>query len=77
MSHAQQVASIITFIPVLILIGVGLLVTLRSGNVRLGTVSGVRQLAGNATHTAILVAVSLGLMLFAQSFAGFNLTRLW
>jgi len=77
MSILQQLGQVWILLPVVLLIVAGLGITLGSGNVRLTTSQGVRQMAGNLSSTMLFLGFCvLGLMM-AQAAVGFNLRAGW
>jgi hypothetical protein len=59
-------------IPATIMLIAGFLLALRSVDVRVGSVRGVRQVASNLTYTVVMVALCVAVLLLLQGIVGYN-----
>ena len=77
MSVIETIAHAWILIPVALLFGVGLTLTLNSGTARLSAGTGTRQWVGNLTSTLGFVGVCLLVLLLAQGVVGYNMHARW
>ncbi len=69
----HKVGQYSVLIPATIMLIAGFLLALRSVDVRLGSVRGVRQVAVNLTWTVAMVALILAALMLLQGLVGYNL----
>lgn len=66
--------AVVLFVPALALLGLGMMVSLRSGVANLTTGTGLRQFLGNLSSTFLIIGAMLFALRVAQRLAGF---RIW
>lgn len=64
-------------LPAALMLVAGLIVALRSVDVRFSTGRGVRQLVSNLSYTAATVALCLAALMLVQGVVGYNLRSSW
>jgi hypothetical protein len=63
--------------PIVVLLGLGCFLALRSGVVSLGTGQGLRQLIGNLSQMIVQVAAYVIGLVLIQEMVGFHLGAMW
>jgi hypothetical protein len=63
--------------PIVLLLGLGFALTLRSGVVEVANGAGLRRLVGNLSHTVVMTLVCIVLLAIVQQLIGFKLWGLW
>ena len=77
MSVIETIAHAWILIPVALLFGVGLTLTLNSGTARVSAGTGTRQWVGNLTSTVGFLGLCLLGLLLVQSIVGYNFQARW
>jgi hypothetical protein len=73
----ELIRMFLIFGPIVLLFGVGLSVTLRSGVYSVASVDGMRKVGGNLTRTIVLTAGCLVAMAALQQLVGFRMMSAW
>lgn len=64
-------------IPAILMLVAGLIVALRSVDVRLNSVQGVRQVVSNLSYTAAMIALCVAVLMLVQGIVGYNIRTTW
>jgi hypothetical protein len=77
MSLMDRLEGLLILSPIIILLGLGMVLTLRSGVVSLSQGQSLRRMVENLYQTLFMVGLCLILMALIQQFVGLGARRLW
>ena len=73
----HRIGQFTVLVPAVLMLVAGFIVALRSVDVRLNTVRGVRQVVSNLSYTAALVALCVAVLMLVQGIVGYNIRTTW
>lgn len=73
----QRIGQLALMIPAAIMLVAGLLVALRSVDVRIDSNRGVRQVVSNFSYTVATIALCVAVLLIVQGIVGYNIRSTW
>ena len=73
----RWISQLSILIPAVLMLVAGFIVAVRSVDVRLSSVRGVRQVASNLSYTVATVALCLTVLMLMQGIVGYNLWSRW